>query len=190
MTDKNPLRRDFLKFAGSGIAGTAAGLIATPHAYSQSAPAAGNNGAFNVRTYGATGDGVTLDSPAINNAIIAAAANGGGTVHFPAGTYLCYSIRLKSKVALFLEPGSTILAASVPVEGRTTGAYDLAESNAPWESFQDYGHNHWHNSLFWARGCKISQFSGSGLICGKGLSAERNSSPARKRREWATKRLG
>ena len=41
---------------------------------------------------------------------------GGGTVYFPAGTYLCYSIRLKSNVALYLDQGATILAAPNPLE--------------------------------------------------------------------------
>ena len=43
---------------------------------------------FNVRDYGAKGDGTTLDSPAINDAISAAGTAGGGTVVLPAGTYL------------------------------------------------------------------------------------------------------
>jgi Pectate lyase superfamily protein len=47
---------------------------------------------FDVRVYGATGSGRSLDSPGINAAIDAAAAAGGGTVVFPAGTYLCFSI--------------------------------------------------------------------------------------------------
>ena len=51
---------------------------------------------FDVRDYGAKGDGVALDSPAINAAIDAAAAAGGGTVLLPAGRYLSFSIRLKS----------------------------------------------------------------------------------------------
>jgi polygalacturonase len=47
---------------------------------------------FDVQRFGAKGDGKTLDTLAINNAISAAAAAGGGTVFFPAGTYLSYSI--------------------------------------------------------------------------------------------------
>ncbi len=49
---------------------------------------------FDVRHYGAKGDGTALDSKAINAAIGAAAAAGGGTVYFPAGGYLSGSIRL------------------------------------------------------------------------------------------------
>jgi polygalacturonase len=99
-------------------------------------------GAFDVREFGATGDGKTLDTPAVNRAIVAAAAAGGGTVHVPAGTYACHSIRLQSFVALYLQPGATFLAAPA-------GGHDSAESNAPWENYQDFGHNHWHNSLIW-----------------------------------------
>jgi hypothetical protein len=64
---------------------------------------------FSVKNYGAAGDGTTIDTPAINRAIEAAAASGGGTVFVPAGTYLCYSIRLKSNVCLYLDQGAAIL---------------------------------------------------------------------------------
>src|SRR5215467_13828338 len=60
-------------------------------------------GFFNVREIGAKGDGKTLDTTAINKAIEAAAAAGGGTVFFPAGNYLSHSIHLKSDVALYLD---------------------------------------------------------------------------------------
>ena len=50
---------------------------------------------FNVKDYGATGDGKTLDHEAINRAIEAAVAVGGGQVVLPSGNYLCGSIRLK-----------------------------------------------------------------------------------------------
>jgi hypothetical protein len=43
---------------------------------------------YNVRNYGAVGDGTNLDSPAIDKAIDDAADAGGGTVLVPAGTYL------------------------------------------------------------------------------------------------------
>jgi hypothetical protein len=46
---------------------------------------------FSVKNHGAAGDGTTIDTPAINRAIEAAAASGGGIVFVPAGTYLCYS---------------------------------------------------------------------------------------------------
>ena len=66
---------------------------------------------FNIRDFGAKGDGKSIDSKAINSAIDAASIAGGGTVYFPAGTYLSYSIRLKSNISLYLDQGSTLLAA-------------------------------------------------------------------------------
>lgn len=51
---------------------------------------------FTVKDFGAAGDGKTLDTDAVNRAITTAAKNGGGTILFPAGTYLCGSIRLQS----------------------------------------------------------------------------------------------
>ena len=51
---------------------------------------------FDPRTFGAAGDGETIDSSAINRVIEAAAKAGGGTVRIPPGNYLAYSIRLRS----------------------------------------------------------------------------------------------
>ena len=179
MTGINPFRREFLKSAGTGIIGITAGALATPGANASPAPLSeeGKRTAYDVRTFGAIGNGTTLDTFAINKAIEAASAAGGGTVRFPAGTYLSYSIHLKSNIALYLEPGSTILAASVPVEGRTTNAYDLAESNAHWEKYQDFGHNHWHNSLIWGEGLENIAILGTGLIWGQGLSRGASEQP-------------
>lgn len=129
---------------------------------------------FNVRSFGATGDGKTIDTPAINRAIEAVAAGGGGTLLFPAGTYLCFSIHLKSKVDLYLSSGCTIVAADSPKPGESSGynsgAYDPAEPNTPWEPYQDFGHNHWHNSLLWAENESDFSILGPGLIWGRGLA--------------------
>ena len=165
-------RRDFLKLAGGGLAGVAAttAMPSTSNAQQNSMANAEQAGVFNVKTFGALGDGKTIDTPSINRAIEAANAAGGGMVRFPAGVYACYSIHLKSNVALYLDDGATILAASVPPEGTTTGGYDPAEPNTPWEHYQDYGHNHWHNSLIWGENIHNFAILGSGLIWGKGLS--------------------
>jgi polygalacturonase len=61
-----------------------------------------------VKQFGATGDGKSFDSPAIQRAIEAAAAKG-GTVLVPAGTYLSGSIFVKSGVTLEIGAGATIL---------------------------------------------------------------------------------
>ena len=169
-------RRDLLKVSPIVLASTV-GRVAL--AQSPSAPGSAE-AIFNVRTFGATGDGKTVDSPAINKAIEAVAAAGGGTLAFPAGTYVCFSIHLKSHVDLWLERGCTILAADSPKKGETTGynggTYDPAEPNDPWTPYQDYGHNHWHNSLLWAENEHDFGIFGTGLIHGKGLSRGTNSS--------------
>ena len=170
-----PGRRDLLRL------GTAAGLVGAATT-TFGAPAHGSAGAspavFDVRTYGASGDGKTIDTPAINRAIEAAAAAGGGTVLFPAGAYLCFSIHLRSQVHLVLSEGTILLAADSPKPGETTGyhggTYDAAEPNSPWEAFQDYGHNHWHNSLLWGEDLHDLSITGPGLIHGRGLANGRN----------------
>jgi len=160
-------RREFLKRAGVGIGGAAATPLSS---YTGKAHLQGNTGSFDVRNFNATGDGKTIDTGAVNRAIDTAAAAGGGTVRFPAGTYACYSIHLKSNVVLYLEPGATILAAETPMEGTTSGGYDAAEASAGDNKFQDYGHSHWHNSLIWGEDLHNVGIIGAGLIYGKGLS--------------------
>lgn len=121
---------------------------------------------FDVRAFGARGDAMTLDTPAINRAIDAAAAAGGGTVYFPAGIYRSVSIRLKSNIALYLEQGARIQAAET-VAGKIT--YDLPEPNSS-DMYQDFGHSHWKNSLIWGIGLENVSIAGPGLIDGKGLT--------------------
>lgn len=132
----------------------------------------GNVGVFDIRSYGAKGDGRALDSIAINKAIDAAAAAGGGTVRFSAGTYRSFSIRLKSNVSLYLDQGSIILAAD-PKDG--DGKYDDPEPNQ-WDQYQDFGHSHWHNSLIWGENLENISILGPGKIWGKGLVRTGNQS--------------
>jgi len=182
------LRRDFLKLASAGLVAA----VGRPGAQAEitSPPSNDPNAVLDVKAYGARGDGITIDTPAINQAIAAADARGGGTVRFPPGIYACYSIHLQSKVSLYLEPGATILAASVPVEGATRGAYDAAESNQPWENYQDYGHNHWHNGLIWGEDLHDFAILGSGLIWGKGLSRGASELPLAETAGMGNKAIG
>jgi polygalacturonase len=158
----NEYRRGFLKLLAATISSRAAGTSAA--SWAEGYPA------FDVRTFGAAGDGKAIDTPAVNRAIAEAASRGGGIVGFPAGRYRCFSVQLRSFVALRFDPGAVILAAETPHEGTTTGGYGSAESNAPWEEFQDFGHNHWHNSLLWGEAIHDIAIFGSGLILGEGLS--------------------
>jgi len=166
-------RRDLLRLSSMGLAASAVSAIPALAAKKPAAPVLSPL-LFDVRTFGATGDGKTVDSPAINKAIEAAAAAGGGTVVFPAGNYISFSIRLKSHVDLYLTQGCAIIAADSPKPGETTGymggTYDPAEPKTAWDAYQDYGHNHWHNSLLWGDGISDFSITGPGLIWGRGLS--------------------
>ncbi|MGI5502118.1 glycosyl hydrolase family 28 protein [Lentzea sp. CA-135723] len=116
---------------------------------------------FNVRDYGAAGNGSANDTAAIDRAITAANAAGGGTVRFPSGTYRSpNTIHMKSNVTLDLDAGATIMGAS------GTG-YDPPEDNQ-WDDYQDYGHSHFHNAMI--RGDRLTNigFVGSGTIDGGG----------------------
>ncbi|WP_263410321.1 rhamnogalacturonidase [Terriglobus tenax] len=163
-------RRDLLKLSPLALAGAVGHVsMAEAQTETQNAPAI-----YNVRSFGATGDGKTVDTPAINRAIEEVAKAGGGTLVFPAGTYLCFTIRLKSKVDLYLSQGCTIQAADSPKVGETTGymggVYDAAGPAEPWSPYQDFGHGHWKNSLFYAENEHDFAVTGPGLIFGKGLS--------------------
>jgi len=117
---------------------------------------------YNVRHFGAKGDSVTLDTEAINKAVEAAASAGGGTVYFPAGDYLSFSIRLKSNITLCLDNGAYLIGA-VPVEGQP--GYDPPEPNES-DKYQDFGHSHWHNSLIWGENLDNIAIIGHGWIVG------------------------
>jgi len=118
---------------------------------------------FNVRDYGAVGDGQNLDSPAIDKAIDAAAEAGGGTVLVPAGTYLSGSIHLKSNIHLVIDAGATILGAPQDMK-----AYDETE---PFTlgGYQDGGHCFFHNSLIWGENLTNVFITGNGTINGGGM---------------------
>ena len=163
-------RRSFLHAGAAVIGGWGVANVGSLAAAPQEASATGQNGGtrnaiYDVRSFGARGDGTSVDTPAINKAIDTAAAAGGGTVLFPAGHYLCYTIHLKNNIALYLDQGATIVAGDTGPQGQ----YDPAEPNQ-WDHYQDFGHSHWHNSLI--VGEEIHDFSilGPGLIWGKGLS--------------------
>jgi polygalacturonase len=121
-------------------------------------------GRFDVSRFGAVGDGKAVDTDAINKAIDAAKAAGGGTVVFHHGTFLAGSIRLQSHVALFIDHGATIESAPPAV-----APCDPPEPNS-WDKFQDFGHSRWHNSLIWGENLEDVAIYGTGVIRGTGLS--------------------
>ena len=80
---------------------------------------------YNIRDFGAAGDGTTLDSPCIQAAADLCKENGGGTVYIPAGRYLCASIRLYDNTCVHIDAGATILICGDEAEyGKLRGKYD------------------------------------------------------------------
>jgi len=123
---------------------------------------------YNVKDYGAKGDGITIDTKAIDATIEAASKMGGGTVFFPAGTYLSFTIHLKSFITLHLDNGATLEAADVEKNGL---GYDAAEPN-PYDMYQDFGHSHFRNSLIYGENLQNIAITGLGTIYGNGLTRE------------------
>jgi len=153
-------RRAFMK---TSFAGALALPAVSSASLAFSAPA---GSLFNVRDFIAADNGATLVTNAINKAIEACSAAGGGTVYFPAGTYQSGSIRLKSNITLHFDAGATLLGAPNDIN-----AYDLPEDN-PFDMYQDFGHSHWHNSLIWGEGLENIAITGRGLIVGAGGSID------------------
>lgn len=147
--------------AGAGMTGPRSAALPLPQ------PSSEHAAYFDVRSFGAVGNGTVIDSTAVNRAIDAAAASDGGVVRFGPGTYKCYSIRLKSNITLLIENGATVEAAE------TTDpqlSYDPAEPNPVPDGYVNFGHLHWHNSLIWGEGLHDIAIIGGGVIFGKGLS--------------------
>ncbi len=140
-----------------------------------------NNTFYSVKDFGAKGNGKALDTGAINQSIETAAKNGGGTIFFPAGTYLSFSIHLKSNITIYLDNGATILAADPKID---KGKYDGFEPNE-FDMYQDFGHSHWKNSLMCGIGIENFAIVGQGKIDGRGLS-KRSPGPNKPRTEGET----
>ncbi len=128
---------------------------------------------FNVKDYGARGNGQSDDTQAINKTIMAAAKTGGGKVVFPAGTYLSGSVRLKSNITLYLGQGVVLEATDDP------NAYDQPEPFLG-PQYQDFGHSHWHNGFIWGENLQDITIEGPGMIYGKGLLRQVGKKPAKK----------
>jgi polygalacturonase len=116
-------------------------ITRSPHA------AAAEPKVFNVRQYGARGDGRTPDTAAIHRAVEACAAAGGGRVLLPPGRYLSGTVQLPGNLELHLEAGATLL-------GSPTLA-DYRSKQSPW-----------HRALLLAHGVKNLRISGPGTIDG------------------------
>ena len=87
---------------------------------------------FNVLDYGAVGDGLALNTLAVQAAIEACHTAGGGTVHVPAGAYVTGSILMRSNVTLHLDAGAVLLGSQNPAD------YPVISSR--WEGVEQQTH--------------------------------------------------
>jgi hypothetical protein len=115
-------------------------------------------GIFNVRDFGAQGDGKTLDTAAIQKAISACEAAGGGQVFFPPGKYLSATIRLKSHLTLKLDAGAALIGCPDPE------AYQhlVPPPEMPEARFS----SRWHRALLLGDGLEDVAIVGPGTIDG------------------------
>jgi hypothetical protein len=109
---------------------------------------------YDVRHFGARGDGASLDHAAVQAAVDRCHADGGGVVTVPAGRYLCGSVRLRSNVCLFLEMGAALLAASDPaLYAETRSTPDGGQGGI--------------RALLWADGEEDVSLAGPGAVDGR-----------------------
>jgi len=114
-------------------------------------------GAVSVREQGAKGDGQKKDTAAVQKAIDAVSRAGGGTVAFPAGTYLCGSIHLRSRVTLSLESGATIKGSPDKED------YDAYEK-LDFKNDADMETTYFHFALIWGEDVEDVVIAGPGVI--------------------------
>jgi polygalacturonase len=115
---------------------------------------------FNVKDFGATGNGETNDTPAIDAAIEKCSSSGGGTVYFPAGKYGAGSIHLKSNVRLLLDTNAEVFGMK--------GVFEAPEPNA-FSKYQDGGHSHFHDSLFYGENVENVAIVGGNITGGPAI---------------------
>ncbi len=114
-------------------------------------------GKFDAREFGAVGDGQTLDTAAIQKAIDACAAAGGGEVHLPPGRFLSGTIRLRSKVTFHLEAGSRLVG--------TTNLSEYSQPHPP-DFLTEAKWGKWHRALIVGENADDVMICGSGIIDG------------------------
>ncbi|HON92614.1 MAG TPA: glycosyl hydrolase family 28-related protein [Sedimentisphaerales bacterium] len=114
-------------------------------------------GVFDVREYGAAGDGTTLDTAAINKAVEACGQAGGGQVRFGPGRYLSATVHLKSHVTLFLEAGAVLVGSPDPNSYQQPRVPDFMPE-ARW--------GRWHRALILGEGLEDIGIAGGGVIDG------------------------
>jgi len=111
---------------------------------------------ISVQDFGALGDGVALDSPAIQRAIDAASKSGGGTVFVPAGNYIVGSIFLRDNITLHIDAGAVLLGS------QNIADYPIVTMR--WEGVTQPT----HAPLITGDGLRNIAITGRGIIDGRG----------------------
>jgi polygalacturonase len=123
-------RRKWLRIAAGASVGS--GLFGARQASGQAAASEHDVGVrtYNIRDFGAKGDGSTLDTAAVQAAIDACSKDKGGTVVVPAGVFAIGTVELKSNVRVFLAASAKLLgtadgkqyhaADAIPLSGDST----------------------------------------------------------------------
>ena len=126
--------------------------------HKQQNPSKKHTSCFNVRDFGATGNGKILDTDAIQRAIDTCSKSGTGKVIVPAGKYLVGCIELKSNVNLHLEPAAVLL-----------GSTNIKDYTVKTPAFESRTNNLYVNrSIIYAEKADNISLTGSGIINGQG----------------------
>jgi Glycosyl hydrolases family 28 len=165
MAEPDLSRREWLERVSVPTLGASlgGGLIATQAAAGQTPPRTDTlNGerVYNIRDYGAKGDGVALDTAAVQAAIDACHRDRGGTVLVPAGVFHIGTVELKSDVTLHIAAAGTLL-------GSADGKQYHAVEAIPLTGDSTLGDGNW--ALIFAVDAKNVTIEGPGLIDGQGI---------------------
>ncbi len=114
---------------------------------------------FEVKAFGAVGDGLVKDTAAIQNALDACAAAGGGTVYIAPGTYLCGSLHLRTGATVWLDAGAIIKGSE------DNNDYDPYEELG-FENDSDSETSFFHYALIWGEDVERIAIIGRGTIDG------------------------
>ncbi|MBE6647810.1 MAG: hypothetical protein E7611_09290 [Ruminococcaceae bacterium] len=122
---------------------------------------------YNVIEYGAKNDGVTLNTAAVQAAIDACSASGGGTVLFADGEYVLSTVFLKSNVHIVIDKTARVLGAA------HFDDYCFHEK-IDYPAYQDQSHTYFDCSMFVGRGCENIAITGEGEIDMRSVWDEEN----------------
>jgi polygalacturonase len=124
--------------------------------YTSLPPSTVSHFTYNVRASGVVGNGIRKETQAIQHVIDRCAEHGGGTIYFPAGTYLTGSLRLRSFITLYLDAGA-ILLFSPDFE-------DYPPVQTRWEGIECYG----FSPLIYGNNLDNISLIGRGTLDGQG----------------------